>query len=76
MKPAFAMIAALGMLAGCTPALTLEQARAACAKQGGLLVVIHTQKLTSAGLGDPVDTPGDCVSPGKFGASQPARPAN
>ena len=77
MKLVSVMIAGLGvlLLAGChTP--TLAEARAACAKQGGFLVVIHTQKLTNAGLGEQIDTPGDCVSPGKFGASQPNKPAN
>ena len=45
------MAAALFLLAGCH-VMTLEEARAACTKQGGFLVVVHTQKLTLAGVGD------------------------
>jgi hypothetical protein len=68
------MAAALCLLAGCH-AMTLEEARAACTKQGGFLVVIHTQKLTLAGIGDEVASPGDCVSPEKFHAApRPAEP--
>jgi len=72
------MMVALGAcaLGGCEHRLTLEEARAACTKQGGFLVVIHSQKITMAGLGEEIDSPGDCVAPDKFGttgtASAPA----
>jgi len=78
-KLALVMFAVLGAcaLAGCQPTMTLEQARAACTKQGGFLVVLHTQKITMAGVGPEIDTPGDCVSPGKFdnAAKPPPAPA-
>lgn len=61
------------VLAGCEHQMTVEEARAACTKQGGFLVVIHTQKVTLSGLGPEKDSPGDCVSPGKF--DSPAKPA-
>ena len=67
LKHLFLMAAALWLLAGCH-AMTLEEARAACTKQGGFLVVLHTQKLTRSGIGDEVASPGDCVSPEKFHA--------
>jgi hypothetical protein len=53
-------------LAGCQDGLTLEEAQALCTKQGGLLVVIYSQKLTAAGIGPQIASPGDCVSPSKF----------
>ena len=68
------MAAALCLLAGCH-AMTLEEARAACTKQGGFLVVVHTQKLTLAGVGDEVDSPGRCVSPDQFHANPAPSPA-
>ena len=68
------MAAALFLLAGCHT-MTMEEARAACAKQGGFLVVIHTQKITLAGVGDEVDSPGGCVSPDKFRDPTPPAPA-
>jgi hypothetical protein len=69
------------VLAGCQHQLTLEEARALCTKQGGFLVVIHSQKITMAGLGEEKDSPGNCISPDKFGTSPPApspaaKPAN
>lgn len=65
------ILVALGasMLAGCQHRLTLEEARAACTKQGGFLVVIHSQKITTAGVGEQIDSPGDCVAPDKFGTT-------
>lgn len=54
------------VLAGCEHQMTLEEARAACTKQGGFLVVIHTMKVTMAGVGPETDSPGDCISSGKF----------
>ena len=75
MKRLSLMAAALFLLAGCQT-MTLEEARAACTKQGGFLVVVHTQKITLAGVGDEVDSPGRCVSPDKFRANpSPAPPA-
>ena len=67
------LAAGLLLLAGCH-AMTLEEARAACTRQGGFLVVVHTQKITRAGVGDEVDSPGDCISPDKFHGT-PAPPA-
>ena len=66
------------VLAGCQHQMTLEEARAACTKQGGFLVVIHTMKVTLAGVGPETDTPGDCISAGKFdnAAKPPAKPAS
>jgi hypothetical protein len=61
------------VLAGCQHQMTLEEARAACTKQGGFLVVLHTMKVTMAGVGPETDSPGDCISPGKF--DNPAKPA-
>lgn len=65
-------------LAGCQHQPTLEEAQAACAKQGGFLVVFYSQKVTTAGLGPQIATPGNCVSAGKFdrspAASAPAAP--
>jgi hypothetical protein len=62
-------------LAGCQPGPSVEEARALCAKQGGFLVVFHTQKVTMSGLGPEVETPGDCLSPSKFGLA-PASPGS
>jgi predicted small secreted protein len=69
------------VLAGCEHRMTLEEARAACTKQGGFLVVLHTQKVTMSGVGPEIDSPGDCVSPDKFDNAKPssenaAKPAN
>ena len=54
--------------------MTLEEARAECTRQGGFLMVIHTQKITRAGVGKEIDSAGDCVSPGKF-KDAPSTPA-
>jgi len=68
------------VLAGCEhQVMTLEEAQAACAKKGGLLAVIYTQKITIAGLEPEVASPGDCIRPDKFDAAPPANapaPAN
>jgi hypothetical protein len=74
-KRGLVVMMALGapLLAGCEHQMTLEEARAACTKQGGFLVVLHTQKVTMAGVGPEKDSPGDCVSAAKFDA--PAAPA-
>ena len=66
---------ALCLLAGCQNRLTLEEARALCTKQGGFLMVIHTQKITTSGVGEEIDSPGDCVSASKFDIP-PAAPRN
>jgi hypothetical protein len=68
-----AIFAMAFVLAGCQSKMTLEEAQAACMKTGGLLVVIYTQKITAAGLGDEIASPGDCISPSKFDAT-PAAP--
>jgi len=65
-------------LAGCTHEMTLAEAQAACTKQGGLLMVVHEQKVTLAGVGPEVAKPGDCVSPTRFdkpGQATSAAPA-
>jgi len=56
-------------LAGCQHEMTLEEAQAACTKQGGFLVVFYSQKVTAAGLGPQIASPGNCVSAGKFGSA-------
>lgn len=70
--PAMAVALALSLLTGCQHELTLEEARELCAKQGGLLVVIYSQKITRAGVGKEIASPGDCVSPSKFDLPAPA----
>jgi len=61
------------VLAGCEhQVMTLEEAQAACAKKGGLLAVIYTQKITVSGLEPEVASPGDCIAPNKFDVTQPA----
>jgi hypothetical protein len=77
MKFAPVMIAGLGafVLAGCQDRLTLEEAQALCTKQGGLLVVFYSQKLTASGIGPQIASPGDCISPSKFDIAHPA-PSN
>jgi hypothetical protein len=71
--PAVMALLGASVLAGCQHQMTLEEARAACTKQGGFLVVIHTAKVTLAGVGPEVDSPGDCVASSKFDNS--AKPA-
>ena len=77
-KPGLVLMTFIGasVLAGCEHQMTLEEARAACTKQGGFLVVLHTQKITMAGVGPEIDIPGDCVSPGKFDNAAKPAPAN
>src|SRR5690348_7772110 len=67
------MMAALAacLLTGCGHTLTLEEARAECTRQGGFLMVIHTQKITRAGVGKEIDSPGDCVSASRFEEAAP-----
>ena len=67
------VIVAAFALGGCAPNLTLEQAQAACTKKGGLLTIIYTQQITASGIGSPVASPGECVSPSKFEAETPAK---
>ena len=66
-------------LTGCQHAMTLEEAQAACTKQGGFLVVFYSRKITTAGVGPEIATPGNCVSPDKFdhapAAPAPSKPA-
>jgi len=71
------VIVALGafVLAGCQEILTREQAQALCTKQGGLLAVIYTQKITTSGIGPQIASPGDCISPSKFDVKPAAPPA-
>ena len=58
------------LLAGCEHRpLTLDEARELCEKKGGLLMVIYTQKITTAGPGEQVANPGDCISTDKFGVA-------
>jgi hypothetical protein len=62
-----AIAAAFLLLAGCQASLTLAEAQALCTKQGGLLVVIYSQKITQSGPGPVIAKPGHCVSPSQFG---------
>lgn len=73
MKFAFVVGLALASLAlaACQPGLTLEEAQAQCTKQGGLLVVIYTEKITRSSIGPVVASPGNCVSPSKFEKETP-----
>jgi hypothetical protein len=64
------------VLGGCQTRLTLEEAQARCTKQGGFLVIIHSQKISRAGaVGPDEPSPGDCISPDKFDAAAPGAPA-
>ena len=60
-------------LAGCQHDPSLEESRALCNKLGGFLVVIYSQKISTAGLGPQIASPGDCIPPSKFDA-KPAAP--
>jgi len=62
---------AAAVLGGCQASLTLEEAQALCAKQGGLLTVIYTQQITASGIGEQIGSPGDCISPSKFETASP-----
>lgn len=67
---------ALPLLAACH-VMSLEEARAECAKQGGFLVVIYSQKITVAGVGQEIAKPGDCVPSKDLDLRAPApAPAN
>lgn len=70
----FVVFALVFILAGCQHKLTLEEAQALCEKQGGLMVVIYTQKLTMSGPGEQVASPGDCVATDKFGVAPAESP--
>jgi hypothetical protein len=75
----FVFLALAGLvLGGCeSEKLTLEQAQARCTKKGGFLVVIYTQKITTAGLEPEVAIPGDCLSPKSYDTpAAKAPPAN
>lgn|GEM_PF-2299490 len=76
MKRAPAVLLGALLLAGCQHPMTLEEARAQCTKQGGFLVVFYTQKVTTAGVGPAVATPGNCVSPSNFNMAPAAPPAS
>ena len=76
MKRAPAVILGALLLAGCQHQMTLEEARAQCTKQGGFLVVFYTQKVTLAGVGPQVATPGNCVSSSNFNMAPAAPPAS
>jgi hypothetical protein len=65
--PAIVLVLAAALLAGCK-GMTLEEARALCTKEGGLLTVFTTQELTQAGLGPVKQTPGDCIHREVLGA--------
>jgi hypothetical protein len=64
-RTVFVILAGL-MLAGCEHKLTLDEAQAKCDKQGGLLTVIYTQKVTLSGPEPEVSEPGNCVSAKAF----------
>src|SRR5579872_5013436 len=59
-------------VAGCHPYMTLQEAQAQCTKQGGLLVIIYSQKFTRTRMGPVVASPGDCISPDRFLKPDPA----
>jgi hypothetical protein len=65
--PAIILVLAAAPLAGCN-GMTLEEARALCAKEGGLLTVFFTQELTPSGLGPVKQSPGDCIHREALGA--------
>ncbi|HKU64522.1 MAG TPA: hypothetical protein VJQ06_05640 [Rhizomicrobium sp.] len=74
MKPAlFAILPALAM-AGCQSKMTLDEAQELCMQKGGMLMIVYTQAITTAGLGPQIASPGDCVMPSQFDlpASAPA----
>ncbi len=75
MKRALVILGAL-VLAGCQHPMTLEEARVQCTKQGGFLVVFYTQKVTLAGVGPEVASPGNCVSASNFNTAPAAPPAS
>jgi hypothetical protein len=59
---------AASLLAGCQGPLTVEQARALCTQKGGELTVFYAQEITRSGTNKPpVESPGDCITPDKFG---------
>ena len=65
-----ALVLALGLggLAGCK-SMTVEEARALCDKEGGMLTVFSTQQVTASGKLEPVvEAPGNCVHREAFGA--------
>ena len=70
------VIASAFVLTGCQHQMTLEEARAACTQQGGFLVVIYTQKITVAGVGPQVASPGNCVSSSSFNTAPPTSPSS
>ena len=72
MKFAFAAILGAFVLAGCQEKLTLEEAQAQCAKEGGFLVIIYTQQITTSGAGPQIASPGNCVASSKFDIASPA----
>ena len=69
-----AIAAVFLLLAGCEPSLTLAEAQALCTKQGGLLVIIYSQKVTQTGPGPVLTTPGHCVSPSQFNKDKAVLP--
>ena len=65
------------LLAGCQGKLTVEQARALCTQQGGVLTVFYAQEITRSGNKPPTESPGDCITPDKFGIPpSPPAPVN
>lgn len=46
--------------------MTMEEAQAACTKQGGFLMVFYSRKITTEGVGPEIAPPGNCVSADKF----------
>jgi hypothetical protein len=69
LAPVVILALGLGMLAGCTP-MTLEEARALCNKEGGMLTVFSTQEISLSGkaVGPEKDVPGNCIHREAFGA--------
>lgn len=73
MKIALLAVVAGAALAGCQAPSTLEEAQERCQKQGGMLAVIYTQKVTLSGVEPEVASPGNCLMPKQF--EKPAEPA-
>ena len=71
--PVLLMALAPCFLAGCaTEEMTLEQAKAACDKLDGQLVIYYSQKVTLSGIGPLIQTPGKCITNDAFTQPPPA----
>jgi len=57
--------------------MTVEEARAICRGEGGMLTVFTEQRVTQSGLGPVKESPGDCIHRDAYGEplTPPADPA-